>query len=145
MLRAGLLVVWTVGALGILVAAIGRSGSAGSLVLAGMWCALGGLLAFGTRPPGAGRESLTILPPYLLHRRSVGPFTLRRRYHLGRLVRPRTVRVSVPPFRIYRVEFDYAGRVRSFGGRLTAAEASGIVALILEAQERPAGGARGAA
>jgi hypothetical protein len=66
----------------------------------------------------------------------MGPLMLRRRYDLRDVQRPRAERVSVPPQRFYRVEFDYKGWVRSFGGALSATEASTVVRMIEAAQAR---------
>jgi hypothetical protein len=137
LVHAALLSFWGIGALAVLATVVGSGASPGAFVLASVWAAIGGLLVFDAARGGAVRESLAVHPPHLLHARAIGPFTLRRRYDLARIVRPRIVRVSVPPLRIYRVEFDYKGLVRRFGGGMTSAEASSIVALLLQAQEHP--------
>jgi len=133
MLVHGLLfLAWAAGEAGIF-AAWSTAGGAPVAVAAGTWTFLGPLILWNAFREGAGRETLTVQHPWLVHRRAVGPCVWRRTYDLHRILRPRAERTTVPPFRLYRVEFDYDGRIRRFGGGLTATEADCIVAMILRA------------
>jgi len=135
MLVHGLLfLAWTAGEAGIL-AAWKTAGGPPAAVAAGTWTLLGLLILWNAFREGAGRETLTVRPPWLIHRRAVGPFVWRRTYDLHRILRPRAERTTIPPIRLYRVEFDYNGRIRKFGGGLTTTEADCIVAIILRGQD----------
>jgi hypothetical protein len=129
-----LLVAWAVGEVGVL-AAWATAGGPPVAVAAGTWTILGFLILWNGLREGAGRETLTVKPPWLVHRRNVGPFVWRRTYDLHRILRPRVERTTIPPLRLYRVEFDYRGGIRKFGGRLTSSEADCIVAMIRRAQD----------
>jgi hypothetical protein len=134
-----LFLAWAAGEAGVL-AAWRSEGGAPVAVAAGTWTFLGILILWNAFREGAGRETLTVQPPLLVHRRAVGPWVWRRTYDLRGILRPRAERTTIPPFRLFRVEFDYNGRIRRFGGGLTATEADCIVAMILRAQESaPAG------
>jgi hypothetical protein len=129
-----LFLAWAAGEAGVF-ATWGIVGGFHLAVAAGTWTILGLLILWNAFREGAGRETLTVQPPSLIHRRAVGPWIWRRTYDLHRILRPRAERTSIPPLRFYRVEFDYNGRIRRFGGGLTATEADCIVAMILRAQD----------
>jgi hypothetical protein len=143
LLHAALFLAWALVELGFMVAAVVTGGSFGILLAGAAWSVLGLLLLMSALREGAGSESLAIAPPYLFHRRTFGPFTLRHRYELRRVLRPRAQRVSDPPMRLYRVEFDYRGWLRRFGGTLSAAEAYTVVRMIESAQARESAAANG--
>ena len=134
-MHAALLLAWALGEFALLVASAATGGARGVLAAAGGWSLAGLLILISGLREGAGRESVAVSPPHLIHTRSFGPFTLRRRYDLARVFRPRAARVSIPPQRLYRIEFDYGGSVRRFGGRLSAAEAATVVRMIEAARE----------
>jgi hypothetical protein len=135
MLVHGLLfLAWAAGEAAVLVAWTMADGPP-LAVAAGTWTLLGLLILWNAFREGAGRETLTVQSPWLIHRRTVGPFVWRRTYDLHRILRPRVERTTIPPLRLYRVEFDYKGRIRKFGGGLTATEADCIAAMILRAQD----------
>jgi hypothetical protein len=117
-----------------MIAAVATAGSSSVLLAGAGWSILGLLLLMSALRKGAGSETLAIAPPYLFHTRAIGPLTRRRRYDLRDVLRPRAERVSIPPQRLYRVEFDYKGWVRSFGGALSATEATTVVRMIEAAQ-----------
>jgi hypothetical protein len=129
-----LLLGWAAGEAGVLLAWM-TAGGPPVAVAAVTWTFLGLLLLWNGLREGAGRETLTVKPPFLVHRRAVGPFVWRRTYHLHRILRPRAERTTIPPLRLYRLEFDYKGGIRRFGGRLTASEADCIIAMIRRAQD----------
>lgn len=134
--HAAALFAWALAELGFMIAAVATAGASAVLLGAAGWSILGLLLLMSALRKGAGSETLAFAPPYLFHTRALGPLTLRRRYDLRHIMRPRAERVSVPPQRLYRVEFDYKGWVRSFGGALSAAEALTVVRMIEAAQAR---------
>lgn len=133
LVHALLFLAWAAGEAGLL-AAWRESEGPHLAVDAGTWTLVGLLILWNAFREGAGRETLTVQPPFLVHRRAVGPCVWRRTYDLYRILRPRAERTSIPPLRLFRVEFDYKGRTRKFGGGLTATEADCIVAMILRAQ-----------
>jgi len=136
LLHAAALLAWALVELGFMIAAAATAGSSAVLLAGAGWSVLGLVVLMSALQKGAGSETLAIAPPYLFHTRTFGPLTLRRRYPLRDVIRPRAERTSVPPQRLYRVEFDYKGWVRSLGGALTAAEAATVVRMIEAAQAR---------
>jgi hypothetical protein len=134
--HAAALLLWAVAELGFMIAAVATAGAPAVLLAGAGWSILGLLLLMSALRKGAGSETLAIAPPHLFHTRMLGPLTLRRRYNLRDVLRPRAERVSVPPQRLYRVEFDYKGWARSFGSALSASEAATIVRMIEAAQSR---------
>ncbi len=141
LVHAGALLAWALAELGLMIAAAATAGASAVLLAGAGWSILGLLLLMSALRRGAGSETLAIAPPYLFHTRTIGPLTRRRRYDLRDVLRPRAERASVPPQRFYRVEFDYRGWVRSFGGALSAAEAATVIRMIEAAQARYGPGA----
>jgi hypothetical protein len=132
LVHGALMLLWALGEAG-LIASYAHAGSTPGLVMLVAWTLAGVTVFWNYRRPGAGRETISVTPTHLLITRAVGPFLRRRRYALVRIARPRASRVSIPPVQLYRIDFEYGGRVHRFGRNLTRAEADCIVSLILDA------------
>jgi hypothetical protein len=100
------------------------------LPAAAVWLAAGGALFWNAVRRGAGRETLTVTPQFLVLRRRVGPFRLTRRYSLDSVTDAHDLREPGLAADRRRIEFVCGGRARRFGRNLTARESSCIVDLI---------------
>lgn len=95
-----------------------------------LWIVAGAALLWNAVRRGAGRETLTVTPQFLVLRRRVGPFRLTRRYSLDAVTRVHAVREPGLAHDRHHIEFVSGDQVRRFGRNLTTREAACIMDLI---------------